>query len=94
MIDLSEKKILPTKILLRPKKDEAKTTASGILIPETANKVSSQGTVVLMGDSVKKMDNFISIGSQILYSPHAIIKVRYEDEDFGLLNVQDILLAW
>lgn len=94
MIDLSEKKILPTKILLRPKKDEPKETKSGILIPETANKVSSQGTVVLMGDSVKKMDDFISVNSQVLFSPHAGIKVRYEDEDLILLGVQDILLAW
>jgi len=94
MIDLSEKKILPTKILLRPKREESKVTSAGIFIPETANKVSSQGTVVLMGDSVKKMDDFISINSQVLFSPHAGIKVRYEDEDLILLGVQDVLLAW
>lgn len=94
MIDLSEKKILPTKVLLRLKKDEAKVTPAGVYIPETANKVSSQGTVVLMGDSVKKMDDFISVGSQVLFSPHAMIKVRYEDEEFVLLGVQDILLCW
>lgn len=94
MIDLSEKKILPTKLLLQPKKDEAKQTASGIIIPETANKISSQGTVLLLGASVEKMDNFLKIGMNILFSPHAGIKVKYEDQEFVLLGVQDVLLAW
>ena len=90
MENLSEKHVLPTKVLLLPKKDEEKKTHSGLIIPETANKVSSLGTVVIIGSAVKD----IEIGNFVMFSPHAGIKVKHEGTEYVLLNNTDILLYW
>ena len=90
MENLSEKHVLPTKVLLSVPKEEEKTTGSGIIIPGSANKISSKGTVVIVGKSVEDVE----IGMEIMFSPHAGIKVIYEGEEFILLNYTDILLLW
>lgn len=90
MENLSQKHVLPTKLLLIPQKDVEKTTASGILIPETANKVSSLGTVVIVGSAVKD----IEVGNFVMYSPHAAIKVKHEGAEYALLSNTDVLLFW
>jgi chaperonin GroES len=87
MADLTSKRVLPTKLLLLPPK-------AGIIIPETAGKVTSLGTVVITGEGTDLIKMSISIGQKVMYSPHAGIRVRYEDEDYVLLNLSDVLLYW
>jgi chaperonin GroES len=94
MADLTSKRVLPTKILLLPPKEEEKKTQAGIIIPETAGKVTSLGTVVITGEGTDLIKMSISIGQKVMYSPHAGIRVRYEDEDYVLLNLSDVLLYW
>ncbi len=96
MENLSEKHVLPTKILLKLKKEENKVTPSGILIPDTASKVTSCGFAVIVGEGVASLckDKPILVGNEIMFPPHAGIKVRYEDEDFTLVGIQDVLLYW
>lgn len=90
MENLSEKHVLPTKLLLLPQKDVEKKTAAGLFIPETANKVSSLGSVVIAGSAVKD----IEAGMKVMYSPHAAIKVKHEDVEYALLSYADVLLFW
>lgn len=90
MKNLSEKHVLPTKILLQVPKDEEKKTESGIIIPGVANKISSKGTVVIVGNAIKDIEK----GMNIMFSPHAGIKVHHEGEDYTLIAIQDVLLYW
>jgi co-chaperonin GroES (HSP10) len=90
MKNLSEKHVLPTKVLLLPKKDEEKKTNSGLIIPETVNKVSSLGTAVIVGSAVKE----VSVGNSIMFSPHAGVRVKHNDIEYVLINNTDILLFW
>lgn len=94
MKNLSEKHVLPTKILLTLKKDEEKKTTSGLIIPETVNKVSSLGQVVLCGDGTPSLPMPLKANDWVMFSPHAGIKVRFEDQDYTLIGVQDVLLFW
>jgi len=34
------------------------------------------------------------VGDSVMYPPRAVIRVKIEDDDYWLLNVQDILLYW
>ncbi len=90
MENLSEKHVLPTKVLLLPKKDEEKKTDSGLIIPETVNKVTSLGSAVIVGSAVKE----VSVGSWVMFSPHAGIKVKHGGVEYTLINNTDILLYW
>ncbi len=96
MGNITEKHILPTKVLLKLKTEENKVTPSGILIPNTASKVTSCGTVIIVGEGVASLckDKPLVAGMEIMFSPHAGIKVRYEDEDFTLVGISDVLLYW
>jgi co-chaperonin GroES (HSP10) len=94
MENLSEKHVLPTKVLLNLKKDEEKITQSGLIIPETVNKVSSLGQVVLCGEGTPSLPMPLKVNDWVMFSPHAGIKVRYKDQDYILIGVQDVLLFW
>ncbi len=94
MIDLSEKKVLPTKLLVKESVKTSKTTPSGILIPETASRVTCEGTVVVCGEGTPSIKMSVSVGQKVLYAPHSAMKVKIEDEEYFLLNITDILLFW
>jgi co-chaperonin GroES (HSP10) len=93
-MELTDKKILPTKILLKKPEKKEKTTATGIIIPGSADEITSLGTVVLVGSAVSALDQPIKAGDQIMFPPRAVMRVRFEDQDFYLLSLQDVLLFW
>ena len=93
-MELTDKKILPTKLLLKRPPKKEKTLLSGIIVPESAEEITSLGTVVLVGSSVASLDQPIKPGDSVMYPPRAVMRVHFEDEDFYLLNVQDVLLFW
>jgi co-chaperonin GroES (HSP10) len=94
MKNLSEKHVLPTKILLKLKEEENRFTPSGLLIPDTAAKVTSCGTAVIVGEGVPSLKVSIKVGQSIMFPPHAGMRVRFEDEDFILINFADVLLYY
>jgi co-chaperonin GroES (HSP10) len=90
MENISEKHVLPTKLLLKPAEVKVKTTPSGLVIPDVVKAVSCLGSIVLKGNKIED----INIGDNVLYSPNAIIKVKFEDEVYDLLSLADVLLYW
>jgi len=91
---IKEKHILPTKILVKRVEEVQKETASGIIIPTTTEEVTSHGIVVLVGEGTDKIPVPLKEGQHVFYPPRAPMKVRYEDDDYYLLNIQDVLLYW
>ena len=91
---LTEKKVLPTKLLVREPKKEEEKTKSGIIIPEIASRTTCEGVVVLTGGGIPSLPMSVNAGDNVLYSPHAAVRVKIEGDDFFLLNISDILLYW
>ena len=91
---LKGKKILPTKILMKRVDAVNKETKSGIIIPPTKDEITSHGIVVLAGEGTDAVPVPISEGNHVFYPPRAPMKLHYEDEDYYLLDVRDVLLYW
>jgi len=90
MENISEKHVLPTKILLLEPKPEEKTTNSGLILPNVIRPTTSVGSAVLVGENAKP----IEAGNKIMFSPHAGIKVKFEDEEYTLIGIIDVFFYW
>lgn len=72
------------------------TTASGIVIPETAKEKPQEGTVLAAGpgrvdDKGNRVPIDVAEGDVVVYSKHAGIEVKYDGQDYLILSVRDVL---
>jgi chaperonin GroES len=71
------------------------TTASGLVIPDTAKEKPQEGTVVAVGpgkfeDGVRvPMD--VSAGDKVIYSKYGGTEVKVEGEEYLILSARDVL---
>lgn len=79
-------KPLGDRILVSIVEAEAKT-ASGILIPETAQQKPSEAIVVSVGPTAQD----IKIGDKVVFSKYGGTEVLHEDKTFLLLSYKDVL---
>ena len=93
-MELTSKRVLPTKILLQKPKKEEKTTSSGLIIIESVEEVTSEGTVIVCGEGTEALPMPLKPGFKVMFPPRAVIKVRVDDEDYFLLDIRDVLLYW
>jgi chaperonin GroES len=88
---------LGDRILLKPiSLEEASTTASGIIIPDTVNKEKpEQGTVIAVGEgrweSGKRVPMNIKVGDKVVFSRYGYEEVKYEGEEYYILKEENIL---
>ena len=81
-------KIIPVgqKLWIKEIKAETKT-ASGLITPEIAQKITYRGRVVGIGDSVKE----IKIGDVVQYAEHAMpTPMKHDGQEHLLLQVGDV----
>lgn len=89
-------KPLEDRILVQPL-DAEQTTASGLVIPDTAQEKPQEGKVVATGpgrfdeDGVKRVPLDISVGDVVIYSKYGGTEVKYQGEEYLLLSVRDVL---
>ncbi len=83
-------KILAGKILLKPSEAES-TTASGIIIPDTAKEKPQHGKVVMVGTDKKDEPMEIKVGETVLYGKFAGQELTIDDEDYLLISQSDVL---
>jgi chaperonin GroES len=97
-----------TKVGIKPledrilvKQDDAETTtASGIVIPDTAKEKPQEGVVLAVGpgrwdeDGEKRIPLDVSVGDTVLYSKYGGTEVRYRGEDYLILNARDVLAVF
>jgi chaperonin GroES len=88
-------KPLEDRIVVRPGESEA-TTASGLVIPDTAKEKPQQGEVLAVGPGRRtdtgdliKMD--IEKGNTVLYSKYGGTEVTIDGEDLLILTSRDVL---
>ena len=87
---------LEDRIVVRPSKSE-ETTASGLVIPDTAKEKPQQGEVLAVGPG-RRSDTSgeviplgISVGEKVVYSKYGGTEITVDGEDLLILSGRDIL---
>ena len=93
-----------TKVVLKPLEDrivvqplEAETTtASGLVIPDTAKEKPQEGTVLAVGpgrvdDKGERVPVDVKVGEVVLYSKYGGTEVKYNGEEYLVLSARDVL---
>lgn len=89
-------KPLDDRIVVKPN-DAEERTASGLVIPDTAQEKPQQGTVVAVGpgrwsdDTGKHSPLDIKVGDTVLYSKYGGTEVTHEGDDLLILTSRDVL---
>ena len=89
-------KPLDDRIVVKPNEAE-KTTASGLVIPDTAKEKPQEGTVVAVGpgrwsdDTGKHTQLDIKVGDVVLYSKYGGTEIAHKGDDLLILTSRDVL---
>ncbi len=67
------------------------TTASGIIIPDTAQEKPQKGNVMAVGKGTKENPITVKTGDTVLYGKYAGTELKYKDEDYLIMKESDIL---
>lgn len=71
------------------------TTASGLVIPDTAKEKPQQGTVVAVGpgrfDNGTRVPMDVKVGDVVLYSLYGGTQIKVGGDDLLVLSARDIL---
>ena len=71
---------------------EAETkTASGIIIPDTAQEKPQKGIVVAVGPGKKDEPMSVSVGDVVLYGKYSGTEFKYESGDYLIMREADIM---
>ena len=77
--------------------EEEETTASGIVLPDTAKEKPQKGTVVAVGDGAwdedgeKRIPLDVAEGDEVLYSKYGGTEVQVDGDDLLVLRESDVL---
>jgi chaperonin GroES len=87
-------KPLGDRVLVRPVEEE-ETTASGIVLPDTAKEKPQKGKILAAGDGKledgKRIPLDVSEGDEVLYSKYGGTDITVDGEDLLVLRESDIL---
>jgi chaperonin GroES len=76
--------------------EEEQTTASGIVLPDTAKEKPQKGKVLAVGDGKldeqgKRIPLDVSEGDEVLYSKYGGTEIKVDGEDLLVLRESDVL---
>ena len=94
-----------TKVVLKPLEDRIvvrtleaeQTTASGLVIPDTAKEKPQEGEVLAVGPGrfddagAKRVPMDVKVGDVVLYSKYGGTEVKYHGEEYLVLSARDVL---
>ena len=88
-------KPLEDRIVIRQVEAE-QTTASGLVIPDTAKEKPQEGEVIAVGpgrvdDSGNRIPVDVKVGDVVTYSRYGGTEVKYEGQEFQILSSRDVL---
>ena len=87
---------LDDRIVVRPG-DAEETTASGLVIPDTAKEKPQQGDVLAVGPGRRSDDTGelipmdVGVGDTVVYSKYGGTEITVDGEDLLILNARDVL---
>jgi chaperonin GroES len=81
---------LADRVLVEPAAAETKT-ASGIIIPDTAQEKPQKGQVIAVGPGTKDNPITLKVGDNILYGKYSGTELKHEQSDYLIMKESDIL---
>ena len=85
---------LDDRVVVKPGEEE-ETTASGIVIPDTAKEKPQEGEVVAVGpgrfEDGDRVPMDVKAGDTVLYSKYGGTEVKVKGEEYLVLSARDIL---
>jgi chaperonin GroES len=71
------------------------TTASGLVIPDTAKEKPQEGEVLAVGpgrfEDGQRLPLDIQVGDKVIYSKYGGTEVKYDGQEYLLLSARDVL---
>jgi chaperonin GroES len=72
------------------------TTASGLVIPDTAKEKPQEGEVLAIGpgridDKGNRVPLDVAVGDKVIYSKYGGTEVKYAGEEYLILSARDVL---
>ncbi|MCL1870093.1 MAG: co-chaperone GroES [Promicromonosporaceae bacterium] len=72
------------------------TTASGLVIPDTAKEKPQEGEVLAVGegrydDNGNRIPVDVKVGDKVIYSKYGGTEVKYAGEEYLVLSARDVL---
>ena len=88
-------KPLEDRIVIRQVESE-QTTASGLVIPDTAKEKPQEGEVIAVGpgrvdDNGNRIPVDVKVGDVVIYSRYGGTEVKYEGQEYQILSSRDVL---
>ena len=88
-------KPLEDRIVVKPL-DAEQTTASGLVIPDTAKEKPQEGEVLAIGpgridDNGNRVPLDVAEGDKVIYSKYGGTEVKFGAEEFLVLSARDVL---
>jgi chaperonin GroES len=92
-----------TKVAIKPLEDRIgvqpsvaeQTTASGLVIPDTAKEKPQEGTVLAVGpgrfEDGTRVPLDVSVGDTVIYSKYGGTEIKYNGEEYLVLSARDVL---
>lgn len=73
-----------------------RTTASGLVIPDTAKEKPQEGEVLAVGpgrvdDKGNRIPMDVKVGDVVIYSRYGGTEVKYAGEEYQILSARDVL---
>jgi chaperonin GroES len=86
---------LEDRIVVKPL-DAEQTTASGLVIPDTAKEKPQEGEVMAIGpgridDNGNRVPLDVSVGDKVIYSKYGGTEVKHGGEEYLILSARDVL---
>ena len=89
-------KPLEDRILVQPL-DAEQTTASGLVIPDTAKEKPQEGKVLAVGpgrfdeDGEKRIPLDVAVDDIVVFSKYGGTELKYDGQEYLLLSARDVL---
>ena len=88
-------KPLADRLVVKPKEQD-ETTASGLVLPETAKEKPQQGSVIATGpgrrdDDGNRIEMDVAVDDTVLYAKYAGTEIKLEGEKLLILKESDVL---
>ncbi len=81
---------LADRVLIEPKAAET-TTASGLIIPDSAKEKPLEGTVIAVGNGTAEVKMEVAVGDTVLYGKYAGTELTIEGTEYLIMRQNDLL---
>lgn len=102
--DIPEGEVLTVSVSIKPLEDRIvvksveaeQTTASGLVIPDTAKEKPQEGEVLAIGpgridDNGNRVPLDVTVGDRVIYSKYGGTEIKHGGEEYLILSARDVL---